>query len=263
MDISIHLVIYPALFVFSSTWFIYQLSCYLYYLRNVDHDTNNLLYIWLHKNKKFTILSLIISSVLSLILFLILTPSAKLLMLFLGALSLVYPIPLPFKNKTNGLNYRLRDIPFIKIFLISLTWAGTAVILPALQVGHSIPYHLFLLQFIFIFFITIPFDINDIEIDNAVGVKTIPILLGIKKALILEGFVLFSLVCLPVIWGNKPFFDNFNPILYINLILFYTLLLFITIFYAIKLPKWAIMLIFDGSMIVYFVLVILFKKGFI
>lgn len=154
-------------------------------------------------------------------------------MFFLGALSLVYPIPLPFKNKTNGLNYRLRDIPFIKIFLISLTWAtgSCCYFAPALQVGHSFPYHLFLLQFIFIFFITIPFDINDIEIDNAVGVKTIPILLGIKKALILEGFVLFSLVCLPtLIWGNKPFFDNFNPILYINLILFYTLLLFITIF---------------------------------
>jgi 4-hydroxybenzoate polyprenyltransferase len=263
MDISIHLVVLPALFVFSSTWFIYQLSCHLYFLRNVNHDTNNLLYIWLHKNKKFTILSLIISSIVSSILFVFLTPSAKLLMLFLGGLSLFYAMPLPIKNKRNNLNYRLRDIPLVKIFLISLTWAGTTVILPALQVGNFIPYHLFCLQFVFIFFITIPFDINDMEIDRAIGVKTIPNLLGIKKALILEGFMVFTLVFLTLIWRNKPFFDNFNPILFINLILFYTLLLFITILYAKKLSKWAIMLIFDGSMIVYFVLVILFKKGFI
>lgn len=181
-------------------------------------------------------------------------------MIFLGTLSFFYPLPLPFKNNKNQQPYRLRDFPFIKIFLISFTWAATCVILPAIQAQLIIPIHLFFLQFLFIFFITIPFDINDMEIDSLNKIKTIPNLLGLTKTLILEGIILFELVFFHSIWKDKIGMISFNQRLYINLILFYVLLYLITIIYAKKLPKWSIMLIFDGSMIIYFILVVLFKK---
>ena len=94
-------------------------------------------------------------------------------------LSLAYVIPL-FSGKK-----RLRDFHFIKIFLIALVWTWLTVVMPALHYGLAFQLCTLLMvleRICFVFAITLPFDIRDLEIDRFNKVKTIPFRLGIKKS---------------------------------------------------------------------------------
>ena len=95
----------------------------------------------------------------------------------------LYVLPV-FKNGN-----RLRDINFIKIFVISFVWAGLTALLPIAKETFPTPNNittmLFLERFIYIFAITLPFDIRDQEVDNLSGVKTIAARLGSRYTLLL------------------------------------------------------------------------------
>lgn len=93
-------------------------------------------------------------------------------------LSLAYVLPL-FGNKR-----RLRDFDQIKIYLIAGVWAFVTVFLPVIDGGFNLSLSLVLMIFeraIFIFAITLPFDIRDLQVDDHGEVKTIPAILGIEK----------------------------------------------------------------------------------
>mgnify|MGYP000548405160 CR=1 FL=1 len=84
-----------------------------------------------------------------------------------------------------GYSYRnLRDLPYIKIVLIAVSWGITSAILPLVIAGNQ-PLSKFVISFGWIFFyiiaITIPFDIRDIGIDED-SKKTIPQWVGVKRA---------------------------------------------------------------------------------
>ncbi|MCF8236552.1 MAG: hypothetical protein K9I85_00200 [Saprospiraceae bacterium] len=92
-----------------------------------------------------------------------------------GALSVAYILPI---NK----NRRIRDIPGLKIFLISMTWATTTVLLPwaessAYPDWPGVGWH-FLSRALFIFAITLPFDLRDLLSDEEHHTLTLPLLLG-------------------------------------------------------------------------------------
>lgn len=116
-----------------------------------------------------------------------LSMQAKVLMAFTGLLSLAYN--LPFLN-INQKKIGLRNLPGIKLFLIALVWSVSIVVLPIVEVGNNYGIHvtqsetLLLLakRFLFICAITIPFDIRDLFQDKLYQLKTIPVLLGEKKA---------------------------------------------------------------------------------
>ncbi len=93
-------------------------------------------------------------------------------------LALGYVVPV-WKGK------RLRDVHFIKIFLIAIAWSWITVWLPALEMGmdYAFPVYLILLErACFVFAITIPFDIRDLEIDAYNRVKTLPAQLGVRRS---------------------------------------------------------------------------------
>lgn len=258
LDIPLKEIVSVACFVGSSTLFIYQLSRYLYQKRKLLITDNNILDLWINNHLHYTKLSILISSILSVFFFIFLNINAKILMIFIGCISCIYPIPLPIKNIQSGHYYRLRDFPFLKIFLIAFTWASTAVWLPAVQIGTPINPILFTMQFLFIFFITIPFDINDIKIDAASGVKTLPIFLGKHKTNYLLTVVLIFIFGLHFFF-NKDNLNTSNYSYFISILIFYGLLYYTAIFHSKRLPKWLIMFIFDGSMILYFILIFIFK----
>lgn len=109
-----------------------------------------------------------------------LSHSIKLVLLFLGVITVFYSIPLFFLKQS----FKLREIPGIKILLIGAVWSVATGILPILQYDLN-PFLLknwiwILEQFLFIVVITLPFDIRDYEFDKAEGIKTIPIVLGVK-----------------------------------------------------------------------------------
>lgn len=139
--------------------------------------------------------------VLSVIGFLIAVVLAKntVLMTFIpiGILTLFYSLPF-FKSRKNI--FRLREIPFLKIFIISFVWSAVTVLLPIIQSGRSYPLqHVLAIlaeRFVFVFAITIPFDIRDIQADSGAGLKTIPIITGEKRALLLANISMFLFLVL-------------------------------------------------------------------
>jgi len=105
-----------------------------------------------------------------------------------GLLSLMYVLPIFRGGK------RLRDFDYLKIFAIAFVWAGLSVLLAAYSdsicTTANFTALIFLERFLFIFAITLPFDIRDLEIDKLTDVKTIPTIYGIHKSKILIAAVL-------------------------------------------------------------------------
>jgi 4-hydroxybenzoate polyprenyltransferase len=119
-----------------------------------------------------------------------------LMLLFLAGVSLLYSVP-SFKGIGNSIS--LRTIPYLKIFLITGIWAAVTVILPVLQ-SQSSPEKseviaVFSERFIFLFVIALLFDIKDMRPDKETGLKTIPLLLGYRKAMQLaNGLLILFLI---------------------------------------------------------------------
>ncbi len=106
-------------------------------------------------------------------------------------IALGYALPLGSSGK------RLRDLHFLKIFLLAAVWSWITVWLPAaeLQADHSRGVLLMGLErFAFIFALVIPFDIRDLEIDRHTGVKTIPGALGVKPSIVLAFLLLAAMM---------------------------------------------------------------------
>src|SRR5690554_6262214 len=105
----------------------------------------------------------------------------------LGVIALAYSVPLLGKRFSRAPNSektrrRLKDIPGLKIFLIALVWAAVSVLLPALHAGVPLGSEdvalTFLARMVFIFAITLPFDIRDMRGDARAGIRTLPMVLG-------------------------------------------------------------------------------------
>ncbi|MGM0557003.1 MAG: UbiA family prenyltransferase [Myxococcota bacterium] len=114
----------------------------------------------------------------------------------LGVLSLAYSLPVLVGGEGRK---RLKEIPGLKIFVISLVWAAVTAVLPALNAGFEpLSAEVGLLtaeRFIYIFAITLPFDVRDIVRDESSGIETIPMMLGVERTRVL------SLVSMAVFGG--------------------------------------------------------------
>ena len=119
-----------------------------------------------------------------------------------GIISLAYVWPVLTGQR------RLRDINHIKIFLIAIVFAWVTVRLPAIEAGYSaINFSMLLLileRSLFIFAITLPFDIRDLVVDQHSKVKTIPSIIGIQNSQILAYCAL--LIAFALIAYNSDFY---------------------------------------------------------
>jgi 4-hydroxybenzoate polyprenyltransferase len=108
--------------------------------------------------------------------------SIQLSLIIPGIISLGYVIPF-LKGKK-----RLRDFDHIKIFLIAIVWSWVTVFLPALEIETTTTLAVWLMileRALFIFAITLPFDIRDLKVDSHSEVRTIPAVIGIEKTKLL------------------------------------------------------------------------------
>ena len=164
--------------VFFSTLFVYNT---LRLKKNSSIHTKNTHLKWVENHLRLLTTLTLLSIVIVFYVFAQLNNStSQLTLVVLGIISLWYGIP--FSKKLP----ELRIIPFIKVFLIGGTYASVAVIIPFLEsksVQFSLPLLLFFIaQLFYIIAITIPFDVRDSITDKEAGIKTIPILLSVKKA---------------------------------------------------------------------------------
>lgn len=108
-----------------------------------------------------------------------------------GLIALGYVIPAGKGGK------RLRDLHFLKIFLIAVVWAWITVWLPAAEAGLGLERSVMLMALeraTFIFAITLPFDVRDMRIDQHTRVKTLPAFLGIPLTVALSFFLLLLMM---------------------------------------------------------------------
>ena len=100
----------------------------------------------------------------------------------------------PFKNKVAG----LRNVPGLKLFLISITWTGLTLYLPLFSAEFHNSEQLYASmaqRFLFVLAITIPFDIRDAQFDLP-GLNTIPQVLGVNKSKMIAILALVIVVML-------------------------------------------------------------------
>lgn len=139
--------------------------------------------------------------------FFMVSKAVQLALVIPGIISLSYVLPVLGGKK----NRRLRDVNFIKIFLVAIVWGFVTVMLPALELGvmQNTTTQLMLLErMIFIFAITLPFDLRDLVVDKHNKVDTLPAKLGIQNTILLALglMLLFCFICYlnygtPVLWG--------------------------------------------------------------
>jgi hypothetical protein len=138
---------------------------------------------------------------------------------FLSFSVLIWLIPSGIVSLLYSLK-RLRDIPYLKIFLISISWGVICGVIPfIIEKNYDIELILFNFTIItcYITAITIPFDIRDLGLDEDTK-RTIPQVMGIPRAktsaLIILGIsiVLFLFIFNPlqsIIYGISSLFSGY------------------------------------------------------
>ena len=134
--------------------------------------------IFVEGNERFLLTLAIASYIAALLLGLIESP--------LAAGILLVPLLSGIAYSTNSLSIigipRLKDIFLVKSFIVAFSWAVCAAFLPALQLYDPAKlYFIFPFFFIKVFINTVLFDVRDVEGDTLNSVKTIPVVMGIKR----------------------------------------------------------------------------------
>ena len=177
-----------SLFVFFSTIFAYNFQRIVRTQTDHKHIDKS----FLENNKNIIYILMFLALIVNIYLFYTFKLSTQIMILLIGALSFFYP-------------FGLRKIPFAKIFIISFVWAVSAMLMIVFEnnipISESVVLK-FISLFFFVFAITMPFDIRDVDLDLK-SVVTIPLFFGVNKARIFAFIALF--IC-----GLISFFQYFN-----------------------------------------------------
>ena len=211
---------------------------------------------WIFSHHRLMI-TLTIISILSLIpLALFLSLNSKILLFSLGVISVAYGLPI---FSSHNKKFGLRNIPGVKLFLIAIVWSLSTVWLPIIELENASSSSisswdtllLITKRFLFVAAITIPFDIRDLFQDRSSALKTIPVMLGEKKALLFCQALLMAYLILLFLFNNG--FDK-NFIALSLTILLSGWLIFHSNFVR---NEYYYFLFLDGTLILQFVMLVL------
>ena len=178
------------LFVFCTTYFTYNIQriVRLNYQELIGKNIGIRLG-WMVRNRLYLLTSSLLALLVSGGCLFYIKPTNLLLLIPLGFLSIIYIIPcIPYKGKI----LPLRKLPYVKIFLIVTVWTLATVLFPFVnEYGFhnlgDINFQLVLVgRAIFIFAITLPFDIRDLKLDKVRKIATIPSTIGKVATIILS-----------------------------------------------------------------------------
>lgn len=169
---------------------------------------------WFFAHHRLMVTFTIVSVLVLIPLFLLLSMESRLLLIFLGVLSLGYSIPL---FTIGDHKFGLRHIPGLKPFLITLVWTLSCVMLPVLEaqdmhltdISMRDTTILIAKRFLFVAALTVPFDIRDLFHDKQTGLKTIPVAWGEKNAYLFCQVLLGGYIVLLFMFRNNGFNIDF------------------------------------------------------
>jgi hypothetical protein len=133
---------------------------------------------------------------------------------------------------------QLRNIPFLKIILISTCWSFTSAVLPQLIFKNSVDWQIIFTIFLYVLAITIPFDLRDMFLDNS-KISTFPQLLGAKYAYTMSHLIIIGL-----------FFNAFSYNLY-GLCVFFIVTSLVLIPSINRKKEFYYLIILDGLLIIF------------
>ncbi len=145
----------------------------------------------LTKNLKLIqVFSLIIFAALLFITFSLSLPMI-LFSIFMGLLTLSYMLPILGDNN-------LRSLAGVKIYVIAFVWSGVTVILPLMGKVALLQWDValeLLQRFLFVFALTLPFEIRDLKFDMA-NLNTVPQIFGVPRTKVMGVTILLSIIIL-------------------------------------------------------------------
>ncbi len=187
---------YLTAFVFSATLFLYALHR-IVGIHKVQAFNDKYRYAIINQYRSHILFYAIIGGIIAAWFFFYLSLISQLLIVVPAFLSLGYVLPFFGKER------RLRDFDYLKIFLVAIVWAFITVILPLVEHGKgtfsTTSILLLIERMLFVFAITLPFDIRDLKVDESIEVKTIPAMIGITKTKNLAAITLllaFTISCI-------------------------------------------------------------------
>ncbi len=174
---------------------------------------------------------------------------AKLTTIGFGVLCGLYVIPVA-KAKTN-----LRNLAGIKIYIVSVCWAGVTTLLPMINAEQEIGIDIifkFLQRFLLTLILILIFEISDLKYDD-LRLKTVPQTIGVRKTKLLIALLLFPFYFL------EFFKVNYYPNQwFINLILVFVIGIF-TLFASPNRSKYYTLFWVESVPILWYLLIILFN----
>lgn len=207
LDGLLHQSIYTLLsLIFFGTLFIYNFER-VFKISKTYHTHSSLRHLWIERNKTLSfILATIAVFCLLITAFYIQLWEIAYLLLPAGIIATLYSVPIiPTKGKT----LRLRDVAFVKIFLIALVWTYVTYIFPLLIINNGNLYGVdaraAIWRLCLVFPLALLFDIRDIATDTKNNVKTLPIILGIGGTKILSYVSIGIYALMAVLQMDKVF----------------------------------------------------------
>lgn len=180
-------------FVFLATVFIYNFQRFVKLKAGIPFSGERLK--WMKENRRLGQL-IMITALIAMLPFLFLLDLKTLYVLLpAGFIALFYAGNFIHKKKPG-----LRDIPFLKAWLVALSWVAVTVVLPLLQAHLQYSDALLISAisiFLFIFSIAIIFDLRDVNLDEK-SKRTIPQLFGQR----MTRWLAFVCLLFPLIFLN-------------------------------------------------------------
>jgi hypothetical protein len=185
---------------------------------------------WMVKNRTAIFYWALLGGIATLLTMMFLNVRDLLVLAIPGGLSFLYVLNV-FRLK--GRKLALRDLPYLKIYLIALSWTALSVWLPMSY--HETDYlswsTMALMsaeKFLFILAITIPFDIRDLKYDDRLQ-HTIPQLMGVNGARYLSAILaICSLGCTISLWYFEVYDFTAMISLMISIVLTVVILLLVS-----------------------------------
>lgn len=203
--------------IFSATFIAYNTLRMLPLLQQNRSPTKFSLF--LSENKSFFIFSLLLSFIVLIAGFIQLDFPARVVFVTSGLIVLLY--------ESIFFKFSLRNIPYLKTFLVAIVWANVIVALNENWLVRD-----WIDCFVFILLLTIPFDFKDIEEDTRDQIKTFPMLSSqILRHLLMLVFLLFA---------------SFNFYLESEIGLLFVAALYAYFIYRLPTNRYTFYLVFDG-----------------
>ena len=186
-------------FVFFGTLFIYNLHRYFINCNSVEEKEKKHNK-WIAENRKKILFIILLSAIV-----------ISFLLLYFSKTEIFYLIPVAITSflysiGSNKILRGIREIPYLKIFIICFSWGYVTGFLPGIFSGisYSEIYPVFLMKTLFAFCVYIPFEIRDMNEDPP-SFKTLPQVIGVNGSFLTGILFLFLFALISFNYSFTPF----------------------------------------------------------